>query len=222
MVKFMINIFYCDVSPLSDDILFKLSAEKISNNKKEKIDRLKVRKDKNLSLAGELILKYAFENLGYDYSQIIFSKKETGKPFLENLNLKFSISHSDTFSAVAVSEDEVGIDIEKIKDYNPAIAKKIFTENEFKKICSYENDTERKNIFFRIWTLKEAYVKMTGKSIFDFKSFEIIPDKVYLCSNIVSGCSFREFETDGYKMSVSFMDEDAKISLKKVSLLDII
>ena len=68
-----------------------------------------------------------------------------------------------------MSEDyNVGIDAEKIKKrdfFN--IAKEYFYESEIK----YLETTHKLEIdFFTIWTIKEAYIKMLGKTIFDIKN----------------------------------------------------
>ena len=223
MVKFMIYVFYCDISPLSDDIFFNLAKKCIQKDMMVKTDRLKFRKDKNLSMAGHLLLKYALEYLKFEYENTCFKRTKSGKPFAENINIKFSISHSGNFAAVALSDSDIGIDIEKTKDYNPAVAKRFFTENEYDMIMSFENEHEKEDMFFRMWTLKEAYVKMAGESIFNFKDFEILPfEKKYYCSNTIDGCKFKEFDINGYKMSVSFMTEDAKTEINRISLSDYI
>lgn len=87
---------------------------------------------------------------------------KNGKPVAENLFV--SISHSNGRCAVCVSEREVGIDIEKISDRDfEKIVRRFFGEKE--KEYYFKNKTPQ--IFYEIWTRKEAYSKISGDGIRD-------------------------------------------------------
>ena len=89
-----------------------------------------------------------------------FKRTKDGKPYAEG-KACFNISHSGSFAAVAVSDSEVGIDIERIRDVNLGIAKK-FSREEREYILSAENPQKA---FFEIWTAKEAYLKKYGTGL---------------------------------------------------------
>lgn len=84
----------------------------------------------------------------------------SGKPVAENLFV--SISHSNGRCAVCVSEKEIGIDIEKIayRDFDK-IVRKIFGEKE----REYYGNNKSPQVFYEIWTRKEAYSKISGEGI---------------------------------------------------------
>ncbi len=129
--------------------------------------------------------------------KIVFLKNKYGKPFAKNLSVHFSASHSGDLVICAVSDKEIGIDIEKIKPCNPKAAEKFATEKELEYIHSNENG------FFEIWTLKEAYFKCIGTGLgADIKNvaFEITDKKIY-CSDSEYKCSFVDIES-GYICSV--------------------
>lgn len=87
---------------------------------------------------------------------------KNGKPVADNLFV--SISHSNGRCAVCVSEKEIGIDIEKITDRGfEKIVRRIFGEKE--KEYYFKNKTPQ--IFYEIWTRKEAYSKISGDGIRD-------------------------------------------------------
>lgn len=87
---------------------------------------------------------------------------KNGKPVADNLFV--SISHSNGRCAVCVSEKEIGIDIEKITDRDfEKIVRRIFGEKE--KEYYFKNKTPQ--IFYEIWTRKEAYSKISGDGIRD-------------------------------------------------------
>jgi 4'-phosphopantetheinyl transferase len=86
-----------------------------------------------------------------------------GKPFIKNFPLFVSISHSGNFVAAAFSENEIGIDIEVLRETNLAVAKKFCTNDDLEFLnCKETGKNER---FFKIWTAKEAYLKITGDGI---------------------------------------------------------
>ena len=90
-----------------------------------------------------------------------FLYNEYGAPYLEN-GPYFSISHCKQGIAVAVSETPIGIDIETIRPLNEGLVRKTMNDVEQTHIFSSSHpETE----FIRLWTQKEAYVKMQGTGI---------------------------------------------------------
>jgi 4'-phosphopantetheinyl transferase len=90
-----------------------------------------------------------------------FIYNEHGTPYLEN-GPYFSISHSQRGIAVAVSDMPIGIDIEAIRPINEGLILKTMNAEEQQRIfTSYDIEAE----FIRLWTRKEAYVKMQGTGI---------------------------------------------------------
>lgn len=77
-------------------------------------------------------------------------------------DLYFNISHSDDFVVVAVSDKEIGCDIQEIRAYNPKVAVRHYCENETRLI---ENSDDKDGAFIRLWALKESILKFTGKGI---------------------------------------------------------
>lgn len=105
---------------------------------------------------------------GLNAQDLLFARGAHGKPFLSNssANIHFNLSHSDNLAVLAVSaQGEVGVDIESIseRDYLK-IAKRYFHENELQALheCSVK---EREILFYKFWTLKEAFFKATGGGI---------------------------------------------------------
>jgi 4'-phosphopantetheinyl transferase len=81
------------------------------------------------------------------------------KPYIRELpDLHFSISHSGNWWICAVSEGEVGLDIQEEKVRNPErLAKRFFHSDEIRWLEKNGFDQ-----FCRIWAYKESYVKYTG------------------------------------------------------------
>lgn len=85
-----------------------------------------------------------------------------GKPyFADRKDLFFSISHCKGAVAVAIDDEEVGIDIEEISRYKESLEKLVLNEEESPR-CA-RND--RAEAFIEIWTQKEAVFKLLGTGI---------------------------------------------------------
>lgn len=88
-----------------------------------------------------------------------------GKPCFEDSTLSLSLAHSHGISVAAVCDGgELGIDLELIREHRDrdALAKRFFSSSELDEL---EKSEDKTTDFFRIWTEKEAFSKMTGKGL---------------------------------------------------------
>jgi len=82
---------------------------------------------------------------------------EHGKPYAAGISEAFNISHSGSYCVLAVSQEEIGVDIEYPEKKHLPAAKSVMTEEELSYIR--EDAVSR---FFTLWTLKEAFSKAVG------------------------------------------------------------
>lgn len=186
-----------DINEVSSSELKKW-LEDATPEKQREINSIKVEKKRNERTVADHIKRKALSDYcGVDPSNIRFGVSEKGKPYAADLNVHFNVSHSAGIVVCAVSDKEIGIDIEKIKPINPEAAKKFACPDEIDYIVSHENG------FFEIWTLKEAYFKCIGSGLgSNIKSvcFNIDGDNI-ICSDPDYNCSFVNIK-DGYICSV--------------------
>ena len=164
---------YCDIAVFSPEELQQAYAS-LSPSRMEHIDRLRRQEDKNRSLAGEILAQKLLKEQ-YAISTAVIHRHNSGQPYLTGCNLHISISHCDELVACAVSEDPVGIDIERIRPINPQLCQRVCTEAEMAYL--QPGNFEDPNIlrrFFEIWTAKEAYFKKRGTGITNLKSVNIL------------------------------------------------
>ena len=90
-----------------------------------------------------------------------FLYNEHGAPYLPD-GPCFSISHCKQGIAVAVSDLPIGIDIEGLRTVDEALVRKTMNLEEQSQIAMSQNPEVE---FIRLWTRKEAYVKMLGTGI---------------------------------------------------------
>jgi 4'-phosphopantetheinyl transferase len=109
---------------------------------------------------------------GISSAKILFEIQGEGKPQLsptQNPNqVRFNLSHSGDMQVIAVTRaGEIGVDIEKIRPFERlnAFTERFFYPSEKEKI---ENAPPAKKleVFFSIWTAKEAWAKARGESVF--------------------------------------------------------
>lgn len=95
-------------------------------------------------------------------SQISLGKFK--KPFFANdSNLHFNLSYSGELSVCALSNNPIGIDIEKINvGINLENYQSVFTSEVWSKITSSQNPTLS---FYHYWTKMEAVIKADGNGI---------------------------------------------------------
>lgn len=167
--------------------------EQMSDKRKEAVNRMAVEHKKKLRTAADALCRKAISDFcGISPADIVFEYNENGKPYAKGLPVYFSISHSGDFAVCAVSDCEVGIDIEKKRPVRLQISDKFATEKEKKYINSSQNG------FFEIWTLKEAYFKCIGTGLSkDIKniSFDISKDGIK-CSENGYDFSFHEIDKE--------------------------
>ena len=131
-----------------------------------------------------LVRKVLAHYTGIPSASLEFARREQGKPYLANAPspIYFNLSHSGNFAVLAVTTlGEIGIDIETIRPRNfLAIAERYYHADELKQLLATP-EVEREPLFFKLWTLKEAFFKATGggissgldKAIFSFSNTKI-------------------------------------------------
>ncbi len=118
------------------------------------------------SFAASLLLEYAVSK---HFPSIVhplqISVADGGKPYLvAEPGVHFSLSHSGGWAVCAVSDHPVGVDIEKCEPGRRDIASRFFHKEEVRYLNSLL-PTARDDAFYSLWTLKESFVKSTGRGL---------------------------------------------------------
>jgi 4'-phosphopantetheinyl transferase len=94
-----------------------------------------------------------------------------GKPELDPAcaplaaELRFNLSHSGERALIALARVEVGADVERLKPRRTDdIARRFFAPGEQQRLFALP-PAERTQAFFRLWTCKEAFLKVTGEGL---------------------------------------------------------
>ena len=117
--------------------------------------------ERDENILGRLILNKAMQSLSVGEYTVEYRGNE--KPLLiSSSGLHFNISHSGDLVALALSDKEVGCDVQEIRPYNPRVAKRNYCEKETEFI---ENSLGKDESFIRLWALKESVLKFDGSGI---------------------------------------------------------
>ena len=130
--------------------------------RREKALQYKKLDDRKRSVLAFVLLQRALRD-EYGITEIPkFVYNEFGKPSLPNMPIHFSLSHCKDAVACAVSDHNIGLDVESIVPYNPDVARSVCTADELKMLKQSSNkDVE----FIKLWTAKEAISKYEGMGL---------------------------------------------------------
>ena len=99
---------------------------------------------------------------------IVIGEEERGKPFVTDGDISFNLSHSQDLALLAVSHTlpRVGVDIELVgrdSDFD-GLSNHYFSEGECREMRGLPAP-QRRELFFKIWTAKEARMKLSGEGL---------------------------------------------------------
>ena len=117
------------------------------------------------------------------------SESINGKPYIDNSNIFYNISHKNKIVGLIISDSEVGLDIEYVDTENikrKSTLKYFFTEKERESITNNEE-------LLTLWTKKESYIKLNGGMLrdaigLDINNINVIYDTFKLDNYIITIC----------------------------------
>lgn len=201
----------------------------VSPEKRAAAERFRFLVDARRTLLGEVLVRQIIHHM-YDLpiDQIVFETESNGKPVVRHIpSFHFNLSHSGDWVVCAIDDVPVGIDIEEIKPIDLAIAKRFFSADEYEDLLS--KPAERQEAyFFHLWSMKEAFIKLTGKGLsYGLSSFTArlsedgqatltLPDHE-------APCFVQTYSLDpAYQMAVCTRKPDAAESVEILSCRDVL
>lgn len=197
----MVHLYAADTGSLPDPKEAPALLHELEIERKCRIMKYLKAEDRKRSLGAGLLLNRVLPRYGASPDAV--RAGADGKPEVEGIY--FNLSHSGHIVICATAEKEVGCDVEKIVKAPEGVAERFFHtgESAYVNACMGE---ERDHRFFRIWTMKESYIKMTGEGMrLAFDRFELLPGpektNVRRDGELLS-CRIMEYDIPGYKVSV--------------------
>lgn len=162
----IIKTYIISIRQFEDEDVFNNALERISPFRRQKIALLKNVKDKNRSLGASVALNAALKDYGLEERAMKYDLGKQGKPyFCDNPEIHFSLSHSGDYAICSIGSHEIGNDIERVRSERERVAERYFASEELDWICMAQTVREREERIFRIWTMKESFLKVTGRGM---------------------------------------------------------
>jgi 4'-phosphopantetheinyl transferase len=144
---------------------------RLSAEEQQRAIRFRISEARQRFILARVMLRHQLGNAsGVVPESLSFATGKHGKPYLDTPGLDhpphFNLTHSGGLVALAIADDEVGIDIENVRAIAMAqrLAHRFFSPEERKHVFELEGEA-RDRAFLRIWTQKEAYLKATGLGV---------------------------------------------------------
>ena len=163
-------------------------------------ERFRIAADRDAYIAAHALLRATLSGAaGVAPADWRFRTAEGGKPELDPdqapPDLQFSLSHTRGLAACAVGRPRaLGIDAEAWREPAPLeLAERYFAPAEARLLADQAPD-QRPSAFYRLWTLKEAYLKATGQGLAaPLDSFAFSLDPVTFSGDAPASWHFAEF-----------------------------
>ncbi|MCM1545475.1 MAG: 4'-phosphopantetheinyl transferase superfamily protein [Clostridiales bacterium] len=159
----MLRLFAIENSLFNDDKTFNGQLALVDGARREKVTALALREKQNQSLAAGVILPLALKKCGIA-GEVCIENGLWEKPRLVSpKGVFYNLSHSGDLTVVALADSEVGVDVQQVKPVDMRLAKRFFTDAEWRQ--TEDAGDGAAELFYRFWTVKEAYLKALGTGL---------------------------------------------------------
>jgi len=184
----MTLLWITDAHALHEDALFDVCLQKVSAERQHKVARAIKEKDRLLSLAGGLLLEAAQQKMPH-----------------------CNLSHSGRYAVCAGGTAPVGVDVEAQRDdvRTEPFARRFFSPSEQDYLFSFAAEADRKEAFFRLWVLKESFLKAVGVGLqYPLPRFSLqVGNRVTVSQNIDAHTyTFHEYRVEAYHIALCTRD----------------
>lgn len=207
------EIYVAEVGELFGEHMPLALYEMLTPERREKIKRIRIESEQRRSAAVGLLLEYGLRQRGYSlvcdhgFQKLGISRETYGKPYLTGTEqLFFNLSHSGSYAAAVFSDEPVGIDVERVRPADMALAKRFFAAEEYAALRAVSDERDMggrlDREFIRLWTRKESYIKAVGEGMhLPLADFSVLAETV----------SYGQFGT--YYLSTWEMFDDVVLSV---------
>ena len=139
--------------------------EEISEQRREQALKFKFEQGQRLCVLAYQLLKQGLREEYGITENPVFEYNEHDKPsIVGHPEIHFNLSHCKEAAACIVSDQPVGIEVESIRVYKEGLAHYAMNDEEVRQIEDSDNPAAA---FIRLWTMKEATLKLVGTGISD-------------------------------------------------------
>lgn len=159
------HVFLCRTDSVEDPNLLERYHALLDPEERERCAHFRFERDRRAFLISHALVRVTLSRFA-DVSPEAwrFRRNAHGRPEIDHptcLPLRFNLSHTRDLAACVVMRNlEAGIDVEAARDSSDlvALAERFFAPSEAAALRALPS-TEQRDLFYSIWTLKEAYAK---------------------------------------------------------------
>ena len=169
----MLKLYYTFISADLNEI----PESNLSEYRREKLLKQTNPRVRSRSAVSEALLRHALLQAGFPVvGPLDLREGEYGKPYLDNEECFFSLSHSADAVFCALSDTEIGADVQIRSDAKTALIRRYFREDERLFI---EQSADKDDAFTEIWAKKESRCKQDGRGLaLPLNSFSVFEETV--------------------------------------------
>ncbi|GEL05498.1 4'-phosphopantetheinyl transferase family protein [Rummeliibacillus stabekisii] len=164
--------------------------------------KYKYYKDSVRTVIGELLVHYFYGKS----TPLKILRNNYGKPYCNNSDFHFNISHAGNWVVAILDTQPVGIDIELVSDID---YKSVISNFHAIEVQALEKAPNKKDFFFTLWTIKESVIKNIGKGL------SIPLDSFYILLNgdqATVHFNNNGLENNQYHVKIFEFDQDYKLA----------
>lgn len=211
-----VSLFAARIAPIDPAAVLPIASERLRQLEQIGHPAARLR-----SLTAELLLCHAVRTLRPSGIPVppVRQTAAQGKPYFpENPAFQFSISHSDDWAVLAVSDVPLGVDLERLGAAKPQVVRRYFHPAEQDFFFSLP-EIRQTDAFYALWVLKESAVKALGTGMhLPFHRFAVSLEPLRLdgfpCGTQLA---LPEFCDPAYRLGLcAFTDEPLEIALQVI------
>ena len=145
------------------DFSLEAALGEISAQRREQALKFKHEQGQRLCVLAYQLLKQGLREVYGITENPVFEYNEHGKPsIVGHPEIFFNLSHCKEAAVCGISDQPVGIDVESIREYKEGLVHYSMNDEEIRLIETSEHPDRA---FIRLWTMKEASLKLIGTGI---------------------------------------------------------
>lgn len=145
------------------DFDLEATLKEISAQRREQALKFRYEQGQRLCVLAYQLLKKGLQQEYGITENPVFVYNEHGKPSIEgHPEICFNLSHCKEAAICVLSDRPVGVDVESIREYKESLVNYTMNDEEVSLIKSADNPAAA---FIRLWTMKEATMKLIGTGI---------------------------------------------------------
>ncbi|WP_246070693.1 4'-phosphopantetheinyl transferase family protein [Paenibacillus kobensis] len=163
----MVELFMVRINDkISPSIIHQDVLPTLSANRQDRIRKYRREEDARRSIVAEMLIRaIAMDKLKLSNDKVVFGATSYQKPYLiHDEAFHYNLSHSGEWVVCAIDSLPVGVDVEQIKPIDLDVARRFFSASEYADLMS-KPEPEQLAYFYRLWTLKESYIKSVGQGL---------------------------------------------------------